>query len=95
LWRTWCHDQQATKRSYFLTHCAFIPPEDLQKQTSPFVDEALVQVNFHAQEWLETGYIMWFIYMLKRFGVLIFQDAAELIGINQAIKMAVKKSTTF
>jgi hypothetical protein len=52
-------------------------------------------VNFHAQEWLETGYIMWFIYMLKRFGVLIFQDAAELIGINQAIKMAVKKSTTF
>jgi hypothetical protein len=73
---------EETKGSYVLARGAFIPPEELQKHFFPFVDADLVQVNATNKKGWKRVTACGFLCMLKRFRIVILQDAAELIGMG-------------
>jgi hypothetical protein len=77
----WGHEE--TKGGYFLARGAFILPEELQKQCSPFVDAALVKVNVMNNKGWKRVTACGFLNMLKIFWIVILQDAAELIGMGR------------
>jgi hypothetical protein len=72
-----------TKGSFFLARDAFIPPEELQKYFFPFVDASLVQVNDMNKKGWKRVTACGFLNMLKRFRIVILQDATEIIGMGR------------
>jgi len=68
------HNEQ--KGSVFIARSLLIPPESLQLQIFPFIEEALEQIK-HTPRGCSTAYC--FLQLLTRLRVVLLQDVAEMI----------------